>query len=83
MFRRAGLSAKVELDIPGTPQITVPVAAVLTKNGQKMVTKVNKEGQTENVRVVTGQTTLTKVTIVSGINAGDTVVIHSAEEIEE
>lgn len=70
-----GMSAKAQLNIEETPQILLPIKAVFTQNGQRMVTIIDKSGQRQNKAVVTGKTTLTDVAIVSGISPGDKVVV--------
>ena len=70
-----GMSAQAELDIPEPPQIYLPIKAVYQKNGQRMVTILNKSGQRQEVPVVTGKTTLTEVAIIQGISPGDRVVV--------
>lgn len=71
-----GMSAKVDLPITGKPEIMLPVAAVFQKNGVSYVTTKDAAGNQKLVRVVTGPTTLASVSIISGIQAGQQVVIH-------
>lgn len=72
---RIGMSAQVELDIPSKSQIYLPIKAVYEKNGQKMVTIINKAGQRQEVQVITGETTITDVAIIEGITPGEKVVV--------
>lgn len=71
-----GMSAKVELDIKGTPQIMLPINAVFTKNGQTMVTKIDAAGNRQDVAVITGPTNLNQITIASGVNEGDKILLQ-------
>ncbi len=71
-----GMSAQIELDVPQPPVIMLPIGAVFTQNGQKMVTVIDKNGKPHDVQVVTGQTTLTDVAIIQGVSPGDRVVAN-------
>lgn len=70
-----GMSAKVEIDIDSEPVITVPLAAIIEKNGLTFVKVKNAKDSTINeVLVRTGQTTLDSVVIESNLHAGDRIV---------
>jgi len=72
----AGMSAKVEINIEGPLQISVPIAAVLTKNGKTYVrAKDSKTKKITDVLVRTGQTTEDSVVIQSGLKEGDAIVV--------
>lgn len=72
-----GMSATVEIDVENPPHIILPIGAVTPKNGQSVVTIIDpKTGKETKVPVVTGDTTLTGVIILQGINSGDKVVVH-------
>ncbi len=71
-----GMTAKIEVDIKGTPGIMVPIKAVFHKNGKSYVTVVNKANQHTSVLVTTGQTTPVSVLITSGIKMGDRVAVY-------
>lgn len=71
-----GMSAKVEIDIEEKPEIMVPLLAVNEKNGVSYVRTYNAhEGKSQEHRVKTGKTTLDSVAILSGLKAGDTIVV--------
>lgn len=71
----AGMSAKVQIDIEGPPQITIPIQAVFEKKGVPYVKVKNaRSGKIEDVAVKTGQTTEDAVVIESNLNKGDEVV---------
>jgi HlyD family secretion protein len=70
----AGMSAKVEINIEGPPQITVPIQAVIEKNGMTFVKVKKKFGKIQEVAVKTGQTTENEVVIESNLQEGDQVV---------
>ncbi|EKD91770.1 MAG: hypothetical protein ACD_29C00387G0001 [uncultured bacterium] len=72
---RVGMTAKFEVDIQSSPRIMLPVNAVFEKNGQSMVTIMDAQGKQKTVPVITGDTTPTQVVIISGVKAGDKVVI--------
>lgn len=71
-----GMSAKVAIDIGGEPVITIPIQAVLQKNGGTFVNvKDDKTGKLREVAVKTGQTTLDSVVIESSLSVGEKIVI--------
>ncbi len=72
-----GMTATIEIDINNPPRVLLPIQAVFQKNNQNMVTIVDPKTQTQrDVPVITGDTTLTDVVIVKGVNPGDVVVVH-------
>ena len=71
-----GMSAKVELQIKGQPQIMLPIQAILTKNGQNFVTKIDAEGHQQDVPIIVGETTLNEISIVSGVQSGDRILLQ-------
>ena len=72
-----GMTADFEIDIKSPAKILLPIKAVFQKDGQSMVTIIDaKTGQQKTVPVITGDTTLTDVSIVKGVKPGDKVVIH-------
>lgn len=72
-----GMTANIEISIQNPSRIILPISAVFQKNGQNFVTIVDpKTKARKDVPVVTGDTTITGVIIISGINAGDQVVVH-------
>lgn len=73
-----GMSAKVEINIEGDPQVTVPITAIFEKNGQTFVTaKETKTGKMHEVPVKTGQTTADSVVIESSLKPGDKILVAS------
>jgi multidrug efflux pump subunit AcrA (membrane-fusion protein) len=52
----------------------LPIAAVNQDKGKSSVTVLEKNGQTKQVPVTTGHTTLQDVEIQSGLKVGQTVV---------
>lgn len=71
---RVGMTSKVEVEITTKPEILVPINAVITENGKTGV-QVIKNGKPQFQPVVTGATTVDKITIASGLNDGDKVVV--------
>lgn len=70
-----GMSSKVEINIEGDSEITVPITAVIEKNGQAFVkAKDPKTGKIYEVSVKTKQTTPDSVVIESSLKAGDQIV---------
>lgn len=76
---RVGMTAKFEIDIRGTPQVMLPVAAVSQHAGQNVVQVQLPDGKTKMVPVITGQTTPTDIVIISGVNVGDKVIVPKNE----
>ncbi len=73
---KVGMSTKITITIENPPVIMLPLNAIVEKDGQTFVTVIDKKtGKTQEVRVTTGQTTLGKVAITSGLSAGQEVVI--------
>ena len=74
---RLGMSARVNVVVEDKPDaLLVPIAAVDVRQGGAWLTIRDPEsGETRRVQVEAGLTTLTDVEIVSGIEAGDEVVI--------
>lgn len=75
---RVGMTAKFEIDIQGAPQILLPIAAVSQYNGMNVVQVQFPNGKITRVPVVTGETTPTEIAIISGVKAGDKVVIPNS-----
>lgn len=69
-----GMSAKVEITIEQPLQITIPISAVILKQGETFV-KVQDHHQIKEVAVKTGQTTVDSVVIESGLHEGDRVLV--------
>lgn len=70
---RIGMSAKIAIKIPYNNQIFIPIKAIITKNGQSYVMRLNDNKQVERTPVVTGYTTQSEVQILSGLKIGDTI----------
>lgn len=68
-----GMTAQVTLEISNPKQILVPITAVQQTSHGNFVT-VMRDGKKQTVEVITGETTLTHVTIVHGLEAGDQLV---------
>ncbi len=71
-----GMTAKIDLPIKGAPQIMLPIDAVFKKDDVNYVTIVDEKGRHKDVPVITGDTTLTDVVILSGVVAGQKVVVR-------
>ena len=71
-----GMSAKIEIGIEETSQITVPIAAVTEKEGIPYVNWYDeKNHQLKEIAVKTGKTTIDSVAILAGLKAGDKIVV--------
>lgn len=74
-----GATATVSIDTGAAEQLlTVPVAAVQTDDsGNEYVIRVNSDGSTEQVSVVSGTVTGTSVVVKGDLSAGDTVELNA------
>lgn len=75
---RVGMTAKFEIDLQSPAQIMLPINAVFQHNGHNVVRLQNAAGQPQIVPVVTGETTPTQIVIISGVKAGDKVMVTEA-----
>lgn len=71
-----GMTSKVDIDIKNPPQVMLPIAAVTQVDGRSVVTVMGKDGKTSQVPVITGSTNMSDVAIISGVSAGQKVVIN-------
>lgn len=72
-----GMNSQIELVLKTEPRIMVPVSAVFQKGGKDMVTLIDSTSKQEKeIPVRTGQTSVSKVTIINGLSDGDVVVLH-------
>ena len=73
---KVGMSAKAEVRIKHPAQVRIPIHAVTQnpKTGQSTVTKI-VNGKKVQTPIVTGRTSLTSVTVESGLKAGDKIVV--------
>lgn len=70
-----GMTAKVTLLMDHSARLTVPIKAVLERDGKTWVTlKDDKTGALHQVLVKTGETTLDSVVIESGVKSGEKIV---------
>lgn len=73
---KAGMSADVEVSIEKQENaVTVPKKAIVEEDGLKYVYIVSPENRTVKKEITTGIETESKVEIVSGVDADDTIVI--------
>lgn len=74
---RAGMLAQVTLRVAGAEGLSVPVAAVLIKEGKRRVVYVEKsEGTFEAREVQTGRNRDGRVAILGGLKAGERIVVR-------
>jgi hypothetical protein len=69
-----GMSAKIEINIQGDTQMSLPLAAVIERNGAAYV-KIKEAGVIKEKRVKTGQTTLDSIVIEEGLKPGDKIAM--------
>lgn len=76
---RAGMLAQIALRVGARPGISVPVSAVLIKDGKRRVVFVERsDGTFEAREVQAGQNRDGRVAILQGLTAGERVVVRGA-----
>jgi len=76
---RAGMMVQVALRVRAEAGISVPVSAVLIKDGKRRVVYVARpDGTFEPREVQVGRSRDGRVTIVEGLSAGETIVVRGA-----
>jgi len=70
-----GMSAKVEINIEQPKKITVPIQAIIQKQGLTFLNVKNKSGKFQEVQVKTGETTMDSVVVESNLHDGDEVLV--------
>jgi cobalt-zinc-cadmium efflux system membrane fusion protein len=74
---RAGMLAQVTLRVAGEDGLSVPVAAVLIKEGKRRVVYVERaDGKFEAREVQTGRNRDGRVLILQGLRAGERIVVR-------
>ncbi|NJN94659.1 MAG: hypothetical protein HC875_11450 [Anaerolineales bacterium] len=80
---RSGMYADVSLLVDEKTQtMLVPRSAVVTVDSQRLVYRVN-EGQVEQVNVTTGLSNDTEIEIISGLKAGDSIVVTGQSSLQD
>lgn len=75
---RAGMFARGEIVAGDTSALTLPSAAIVTKDGESYVFKVMQDGRVQQTKVETGARTASLVEIRRGIDRGTKVVVDGA-----
>lgn len=76
---RAGMLAQVTLRVAGEGDLSVPVSAVLIKDGKRRVVYVERpDGSFEAREVQTGRNRDGQVVILQGLKAGERIVVRGA-----
>lgn len=75
---RVGMTVKVKLMLPKKRLLLAPIVAVRHHHGKDWVTR-QRDGDVEDIEVVTGDSTANKVEIVKGLSEGD-VLVYSEED---
>jgi HlyD family secretion protein len=71
-----GMSAKVEISLNDEARIMVPITAILEKNGGAFIKTYDPQTkQIKEIAVQTGKSTPDAVAIISGLKAGDKIVV--------
>ena len=73
---KVGMTCKVQLNIVADSALMVPLSAVVFDGHHAIVRQRLKDGTIKKVIVVTGLTTPSEVVIVSGLKAGDQVLMN-------
>jgi cobalt-zinc-cadmium efflux system membrane fusion protein len=76
---RAGMLAQVALRVPAEEGLSVPVAAVLIKDGKRRIVYVERgDGSFEARDVQTGRSRDGRVAILKGLKSGERIVVRGA-----
>lgn len=79
-----GMNGSVDIEVESIGEaVTVPVEAVLDESGGQNFVYVVKDGRAKKVAVKTGRMTDTRAEILSGIQAGDQVVVTGLADLED
>jgi HlyD family secretion protein len=70
-----GMSANVKIIINNGAQIQIPFVAIVLKDNEPYVKLLDSNGKSELRKITTGQTTLDKIEVMSGLHAGEKIVI--------
>lgn len=79
---RSGYNVNIELEVPDQPRIVAPLAAVVQSEGKSYVYKIS-EDKAVKVEVQTGKENDEYYEIVSGVGAGEQIVIEGAEQLDD
>ena len=76
-FIRSGMNAQVAITVYNAPKaLTVPIVSVFKKAGNSYVKRYNQTSQTStDVEIKTGKVLVHNVQVLSGLHAGDLIVI--------
>jgi multidrug efflux pump subunit AcrA (membrane-fusion protein) len=75
---KMGMTAQVSLNNPGDTTLIAPRAAVQTSGGQSTVTKVDPNGDLENIQVQLGRSSGGNVELLGGVKEGDKILLPAA-----
>ena len=78
---RLGTLVTARLDLPEAPLLTLPAAAILDPEGKPQVWRISATRRAEPVAVTLGQPIGDRVVIVSGLAAGDEVLIRGIRSV--
>ena len=72
----AGMVGQVRLSVPhAAPAVVLPLAAVVQDSAASKVARVGADGQVRYAEVALGQNLGNEIEVLSGVAAGDTVVL--------
>jgi cobalt-zinc-cadmium efflux system membrane fusion protein len=75
---RAGMHARAQIEVPAPDGLLLPTAAVLVKDGQRTIVYVESGEGFEPRAVTIGHVTSGHVPVLSGLQAGERVVVRGA-----
>lgn len=73
---RVGMTSKIKIKFEQGKKIVIPLAAIVTKNGQSLVMKIEKSGEQHLVPISVGNTTANGIIVLEGLTVGDRVSMH-------
>ncbi len=80
---RSGMYAKGRVELSQSPAVVIPAASVVVRDGRSYVPKVVDQDRISLQAVTVGRRQISEVEIVSGVSAGDNVVVQGAGFLNE
>jgi HlyD family secretion protein len=80
---RAGMYARGEFDLGAVPTLTVPQESVVVREGFSYVFRVNPDQRVTQLKVQVGRIAGSRMEIVSGVDAGTSIVASGAGFLNE
>ncbi|MDK2804078.1 MAG: hypothetical protein PWR23_1082 [Peptostreptococcaceae bacterium] len=81
---RPGMIAKVDIPLKSTKGVFIPLSSVLSKGDKELVYLYDETNQTvKSVEIETGKIINDTITVISGLNSGDKVVVDGQYRLQD